>query len=214
MKRLSIIFSLIILCAVFCTFQICTPLQRFPDTKAESYWREQNEKQMLLLNRNYQRNLSDLQKCNDSLNKALDATKSKLRASKSKLRLTENKLLSLAQSDANYNVVEELSDCDSLKQEVVSYIHQVDSTRTLYDSTISHLQNLVAIKDTSLTICTASYSELNRIAEDNLRREQRLTEQLQQSIKVQKRKTLQNKFLAAGFLVLSGIVTTIIIKGK
>lgn len=214
MKRLSIIFSLIILNAVFCTFQICTPKQTYPDTKVENHWRENNEKEMFALDHKYNHNLSVLQERADSLQKELSKTKSSLTLSKQKLRSSELKLFSLAQKDTSSNVIEQLSDCDSLKAEVIAYVNQVDSTRNLYDSTISQLQSLVAVKDTSLFVCKASYDKLKILSEDNLRREQRLTEELEQSIKVQKRKTLQNKFLSAGFLILSGIVTSILIKAK
>lgn len=211
MKRLTILICFLLLGSLFCTFQTCDPIVRVPDLKPEKYWHEQNEKELFSLQQKYEKNLSALQTINDSLIKELALTKAKLKSSKLKQHLSEEKILALAEKDSSNNVVEELSNCDSLKAEVISYIHQVDSTEAMYDSTIGQLENLLAIKDTSLIVCKSGYDQLKQITEDNLRREQRLTADLEQAIKVQKRKTWQNKLLAGGFLILSGILTSILI---
>ena len=214
MKRLTILIAFLILGSLFCTFQTCDWVERIPDLTPEKYWREQNEKEMFSLNQKYQQNLALLQFRNDSLTKELAITKSKLKSSKLKQQVSELKVLALAKKDTSTNVTEELSNCDSLKKEVIAYVHQVDSTQALYEGTIAQLESLLAIKDTSLIVCKTSYNDLKQINEDNLRREQRLTADIEQSIKVQKRKTWQNKLLAGGFLILSGILTSILIIKK
>lgn len=214
MKRTGFFISFLIITAAFFALQLCNPPEPSGNIKPEKFWREQNEKELFSLQQKYEKSLSTLQTINNSLKKELTVTKSKLKSSKLKQHLSEVKILALAEKDSGNNVVEELSKCDSLKAEVISYIHQVDSTEALYDSTIVQLENLLAIKDTSLIVCKASYDQLKEITEDNLRRELRLTADLEQAIKVQKRKTLQNKLLAGGFLILSGILTSILIIKK
>jgi hypothetical protein len=214
MKRIGVLISFLIITAAFCLLQLCSPPENQVDLKPEKYWKEQNEKYMLSLNQRYQQNLSALQSRNDSLIMGVKELKIRLNSSKIKLRATESRLLALANNDKDTITTDELSNCDSLKAEVICYVYEMDSTHALYDSTIVQLEKVVAVKDSSLRLCKSSYSELKQISEDNLRREQRLTEELEKALKIQKRKTIQNSFLTGGFLILSGIVGSILIRGK
>lgn len=214
MKRTSITIALCLIAVLLFTLQLCNPTDSFHDVKGEQYWREQNEKEMTRLNQVYQKNLSDLQTKNDSLKKELKQTAEKLKVSKLKQRLSEQKVLALAQPDTSSSVEDQLSSCDSLRAEVINYVNHVDSTQAHYDTTIVQMQEIITVKDSGLKICETSYEKLKEISEDNLRREQRLTDELQKAVKQNKRKTIQNKILAGGFLLLSGIAATIFINRK
>jgi hypothetical protein len=214
MKRKSITIALCLVATLLFTLQLCNPTDSFHDVKGEQYWREQNEKEIMQLNRVYQRNLSDLQAKSDSLKKELKQTAEKLKASKLKQHLSEHKVLTLAQPDTVSSVKDQLSTCDSLRAEVINYVSHVDSTQAYYDTTIVQMQEIITVKDSGLRICETSYEKLKEISEDNLRREQRVTDELNKAVKQNKRKTIQNKILAGGILLLSGFAATILLKGK
>ena len=200
--------------AVLCTLQLCHK-ESFHDVKGEQYWREQNEKLSAGLNITYEKKLSVLQVRNDSLIKQLNFTKSKLSASKLKQHVSELKVLTLAEKkDSSNNVVEELRDYDSLKVEAVNYVHEADSTQAYCDSAMTQMQNIISVKDTALKICETGYEKLKEISEDNLRREQRLTDELDKAVRTNKRKIVLNKFLTGGFLILSGVAAAVLLNAK
>jgi len=214
MKRITITIALCLIATVLFTLQLCSPTDSFHDVKGEQYWRERNEKEMILLNKKYEKDLSDLQAKNDSLKRELAKTTQRLKASKLKQHLSEQKVLALAQPDTSSSIEDQLNNCDSLKAEVICYVRKVDSTQAYYDTAMVQLQNVIGIRDTAISMCQANYEKLKAISEDNLRREQRLTDELQKSVGQNKRKVIENKILAGSILLLSGFAATILLKGK
>lgn len=107
-----------------------------------------------------------------------------------------------------------LNDCDSLKQQTLAYVAWVDSTQSIYESNISQLENMVAIKDSQVVICRASYLQIKGLLDENLERERKLSDDLNTAYKSQRKKVLQNKLLAGGMLILSGIATTLYINAN
>jgi hypothetical protein len=89
------------------------------------------------------------------------------------------------------------------------FASKVDSTQGLYDCAVSRLESMVAIKDSEIVVCRSSYTELKCLMDENLMREQKLTEDLQTVYKQQRRKTLQSKLMAGGFLIMTGITTSL-----
>ena len=94
------------------------------------------------------------------------------------------------------------------------FANLVDTTQSNYEKNITQLNNLLAVKDSQIVVCAASYSQLKNITDENLQREQKLTEDLNTAYKQQRKNRIQNKFLAAGFLILSGITTTLLINSR
>jgi hypothetical protein len=173
------------------------------------------EKDIIQLDKSYQDANTVLKSESDSLQEMLSKTQDNLLAVKKSLKQTQRSLVSLAQKDtAGRAILEQLSDCDSLKQKVLEYSVKVDSASTEYECTISQLEDLVAIKEAELLVCRSSYLSMKRFADVNLLRERRLTEDLQTAYKVQRRKVNQNKLLAGGMLILSGITTTLYINAN
>lgn len=151
----------------------------------------------------------------DSLQKELSQTQSKLRVAKFKLNQSQISLVALAEKKSDtLNLGQLLNDCDSLKQQSLEYVALVDSTQSYYDTSVSQLKEMVATKDSQIVVCTASYSQLKGLLDENLERERKLTEDLNTAYKSQRRKVLQNKLLAGGMLLLSGIATTLYINAN
>lgn len=163
----------------------------------------------------YNKAFEKLKTHSDSLQKELSATQSKLKATKFKLNQSQVALVALAEKRSDTLSFEQLlNDCDSLKQRTLAYVAWVDSTQYIYESNISQLENLVATKDSQVVICRASYSQIKGLLDENLERERKLSDDLNTAYKSQRRKVLQNKLLAGGMLMLSGIATTLYINAN
>lgn len=167
------------------------------------------------LDKEYHKANALLKSHSDSLQKELFLTQENLKAVKSSFKKSKQTLLALAQKDtAGIKISDQLIDCDSLKKQTILFAGIVDSVKDEYECNIIQLQELVAIKDSEIVICRSSYSNLKRLADENLERERKLTQDLQTAYKVQRRKVFQNKLLAGGMLILSGITTTLYINAN
>lgn len=149
------------------------------------------------------------------MERALNKTQKQLIATKIKLEQSKFDLVKLLEKDTSgLSVEQKLDDCDSLKEEVSDYVFWVDSTQSDYETTIKQLNNIVAVKDSEIVVCQISYTQLKSISDDNLQRERKLTEDLETAYKQQRKNRIQNKFLAAGFLILTGVTTSLLIKSR
>lgn len=167
------------------------------------------------IDKSYNVAFEKLKTYSDSLQKELSFTQSKLKATKFKLNESQTALVALAEKKSDTLSFEQLlNDCDSLKQQTLLYITWVDSIQTIYDTNIVQLQEIVAIKDSQIVVCNSSYAQLKGLLDENLERERKLTEDLNTAYKSQRRKVLQNKLLAGGMLILSGIATTLYINAN
>lgn len=218
MKNLPISYTripLIILITAFiigaCLF-IGTCNTSPPTVKPDKTQVGKAEEKVSVIDKNYQKENALLKTSSDSLQKELFHTKQSLKTTKVKLFKSQSILIALAQKDtAGRSINEQQSDCDSLKQEAVLFAAIVDSAKAEYECNIMQFENLLAIKDSEIVICSNSYSALKSLMDQNLDRERQLTQDLQIAYKVQRRKIIQNKILAGGFLILSGITTTLFI---
>lgn len=149
------------------------------------------------------------------MQKELSFTQSKLKTTKFKLNQQQTALVALVEKKSDTLSFEQsLNDCDSLKQQSLAYVAWVDSVQTIYETNIVQLQEMVAINDSQIVVCATSYSQLKGLLDENLERERKLTEDLKTAYKSQRRKVLQNKLLAGGMLILSGIATTLYINAN
>ena len=212
MKRIPIIIFLTAFCiGLFLLFDKCSSDQTLKPDKEVT----QNEKQISSLSKHYQHTIALLQKHSDSLQKELNQTEYKLKVAKLKLQQSKFDVITLVKKDTTgESSLQQLRDCDSLKEQVLLFTSCVDSTQSEYELSITQLDNLLAVKDSQIVICNASYSQLKNITDENLQREQKLTEDLNTAYKQQRKNQIQNKILAAGFLILSGITTTLFINSK
>lgn len=89
-----------------------------------------------------------------------------------------------------------------------------DSLVCEYETKVALTENQVAVRDSALVMCERSYADLKSIAIEQALREQKLQNDLNSALRQQKRCRLQNRFLAAGMLVISGITTGLIVKAR
>lgn len=211
MKRIPIVILLTaLLIGAFLFFDTCsTSTQTFkPDIESVN----QTAKKVNTIDKQYENSSRSVKIKSDSLKKEIKQTGLKLKKVKAKLKESKDVLATLVKKDtAKVSVAKQLTDCDSLKKQFVLFALLSDSTHSIYEENKNQLENLLAIKDSELIICASSYIQLKSFADENLERERKLTKELQIAYKQQRRKTIQNKFLATGFLILSGISTTLYI---
>lgn len=214
MKKVPIVILITALCiGLFLLFSTCSndPQHLKPDKEqVQSAEHEAN-----LVEEYYQNAFIHLKVHSDSLEKELGKTQRQLIATKIKLEQSKFDVVKLLEKDTTgLSVQQKLNDCDSLKEEVSDYVFWVDSTQCDYETTIEQLSNIVAVKDSEIVVCQISYTSLKSISDDNLQRERKLTEDLQTAYKQQRKKQIQNKVLAVGFLILSGVTTSLLIHSR
>lgn len=213
MKRvpLVILFTALIT-GLFLSLSTCNTGEKVKPDKTEMIKASEKAES---IDANYKDAFESLKTHSDSLQKELSFTQSKLKTTKFKLNQSQIALVALAEKKSDTLSFEQLlNDCDSLKQQTLAYVAWVDSTQSIYDSNISQLENLVATKDSQVVICQASYLQIKGLLDENLERERKLSEDLNTAYKSQRRKVLQNKLLAGGMLILSGIATTLYINAN
>lgn len=213
MKRvpLVILFTALIT-GLFLSLSTCNTGEKVKPDKTEI---NKTEVKAESIDKSYNVAFEKLKTYSDSLQKELSFTQSKLKATKFKLNESQTALVALAEKKSDTLSFEQLlNDCDSLKQQTLLYITWVDSIQTIYDTNIVQLQEMVAIKDSQIVVCNSSYAQLKGLLDENLERERKLTEDLNTAYKSQRRKVLQNKLLAGGMLILSGIATTLYINAN
>lgn len=213
MKRvpLVILFTALIT-GLFLSLSTCNTGEKVKPDKTEIIKASEKAER---IDTNYKTAFESLKTHSDSLQKELSATQSKLKVTKFKLNQSQVALVALAEKKSDtLNVEQLLNDCDSLKQQTLAYVAWVDSTQSIYESNISQLENMVAIKDSQVVICRASYLQIKGLLDENLERERKLSDDLNTAYKSQRRKVLQNKLLAGGMLILSGIATTLYINAN
>lgn len=213
MKKVPIVILITAFCiGMILLFNTCNDTQhRKPDKE-----RLGNAKQEAnLVEEYYQNAFINLKGHSDSLERELNRAQKQLIATKIKLEQSKSKVVSLVEKDTSgLSVAQKLNDCDSLKEEVSDYVVWVDSTQNSYETTIRQLTNIVAVKDSEIVVCQISYTQLKGISDSNLERERKLSEDLETAYKQLRKNRIKNKFLAAGFLILSGVATSFIIQSR
>ncbi len=214
MKKVPIVILITALCiGLFLLFSTCSNDKEHLKPDREQI--KSSEHEANLVEEYYQNAFINLTAHADSLEKLLNKTQKQLIATKIKLEQSKFDVVSLVEKDTSgLSVQQKLIDCDSLKEEVSDYVIWVDSTQSGYETTIKELNNIVAVKDSEIVVCQISYAQLKSINDDNSQRERKLTEDLKIAYKQQRTSRIQNKFLAAGFLILSGVTTSLIIQSR
>ncbi|MEO6301581.1 MAG: hypothetical protein ABIP51_00285 [Bacteroidia bacterium] len=214
MKKVPIVILITALCiGLFLLLSTCSDDPHHLKPDKESIQNAKHEAG--LVEAHYQNAFINLKIHSDSLEKALGKTQKQLIATKIKLEQSKFSVVKLLEKDtAGLSVQQKLNDCDSLKEEVSDYVFWVDSTQSNYETTISQLHTIVAVRDSEIVVCQISYTQLKSISDDNLQRERKLTEDLQTAYKQQRKKQVQNKVLAVGFLILSAVTTSLLIQSR
>lgn len=207
-----IIFIAVLCCCIF--FDTCS-------SKPKSVKPQQTElnhaKELVTkIEKQYQEALQTVTQQNKKLQQELTQTKEQLNVSKTKQAQSKYTVLRSVRKDTvGKNPREQIADCDSLKAQVEAYITIVDSTQCLYEKNISKLQQVIDSKDEEIALYNTAYNNLMVATDENLKREQLLTDDLKKAYKKQRRKNFSNKLLGVGVIILTAVssllyVTTVV----
>lgn len=155
-------------------------------------------------------------KRNDLLAGQLLIANAQLKDSRTALNSERNKIKVM---QARLRSDSSASPCDTLlKQELAARIDTLnwvtDSLIGSYESKVQLADSTIALRDSQLIVCNNAYQDMKSLIQEQAARERQLTENLALALKQQKRKRVQNRFLAAGMLFVSGVTTSLIIKYK
>jgi hypothetical protein len=103
---------------------------------------------------------------------------------------------------------------DSLAYEIKKSDFISDSLNTNCENENKLFERLIAVRDSELSICNYTLMGVKNISQEQILREQKLTQDLNTSIKQQRKTIFKNRVLAAGMLFISGIATTLYIKSR
>lgn len=197
-----LIFIAILSCCIF--FDTCS--RKTPTVKPQQTELNQAVKMVKKIESHYQEALTTLKERNEKLQQELSRTQEVLSIAKLKQSQSRYTVLRSARKDTTgKNPREQIADCDSLKAQVVAYVNIVDSTQCLYEKNITELHQVIDAKDEEIALCNTAYEDLKTTTEENLKREQQLTDDLKKAYKKQKRKNFSNKLLGVGVIVMTAI---------
>lgn len=214
MKRIPIVILITAICiGLFLLFDKCSDSTE-PLTSDKTIT-DKVEEQVILLNHQYEQSFTAMQTQSDSLQKELGKAQKQLIVAKIKLQQAQTNIVNLISKDTSgLSIQQKLNDCDSIKNNIKEYIYWIDSTKQKYDVTIIELTNLLAVKDSQLVICSVYSNQLKSNLDGNIERERKLTKDLETAYKQNRKKQIQSKAWAVGFLILSGVSATLLIQSK
>ena len=176
-----------------------------PDKLLQKQWEQQKQEKENIVQQ-FTAKLSVLEKSNDSLRKQVNDKKLLLSANRSKAKAFE---ITLKQE------IVKADSCGAMPETIIPLIDSLALANaqndTLCDQTIGSLVNILANRDSSILLHENIEASLRDIQRDQELRNRDLTEQLNIAFKTQRKKARQNKFLAGGLLILTGITSSLLI---
>lgn len=207
MKQTAYIILFLIGITVFCTtvfMPSCNPKTTETSPAADTSYLNILRQQAEHAAKEFHTKALVLEKVNDSLSAQLTIKQLSLNTYRSKARALEHQLSEdAAKADAMTG--------DSLQPRLNTYITQKQMSDSLCDESISALKLLVGNKDEELQLCRLSQSAERDLSKEQQAQILRFGEELSTAYKVQKRKTIQNRFLAAGLLIVTGVASGLLI---
>lgn len=205
-----IIIALTTLLAILSTCEfskpVVVPSADLQDTIFLSQWRREKAERALQTI-NYTKQVERLQKQKDSLQKTVDDSKAKISRFRTKAGSLEKQLQAITSNTITGDSVS--------KKEIAPLVDSLviagDNSDRSCDETIVLLETIVANRDSSIIFQKQIEANLRDLGKEQELRNKYLTDQLNIAYKAQKRKTRQNKLLAGGLLILSGITTSLLI---
>jgi hypothetical protein len=155
-----------------------------------------------------------LKRHNDFLQGQLAIVNTKLKQNKSSLYSERLKLSQIQEAVSTDSLCESEHLKDSLNQSISSIHAVTDSMVSDYEYKILITESKCAVRDSEIIICNKAYSGLKDLLKEQAMREQQLTESLNEALKQQRKKRLQNRFLTGGMLFVTGLATSFIIYSK
>ena len=172
------------------------------DTLAHSLYRAEKQHEIDL----YRDKIARLQQQKDSLWFLVDVKKKAFFSTRPKVKLYQSRLEEqLSKPDSV------CLDRDTIKRLADSLIVYQQHADTACVETIHSLEQVVANRDSSISIQKLVETNLKDIQRQQDLKAQYLTEQLNTALKAQRKKARQNKLLSGGILLLSGITTAVLL---
>lgn len=207
-----VIIALLFICiGIFATCEFTKQVQsaansETTDTLFLSQWRREKQAKLDLVSY-YEKELTRLQRDNDSMQVLVTESKKAVSAYRFKAKHFQQEL---KQAIALVIPKDSLG-ADTLSPILDSLIVYQQQSDTACDETITVLETMVANRDSSLLFHKQIEYNLREVQKDQELRTNYLTEQLNTAFKSQKKKSRQNKLLTGGILILSGFTTSILI---
>ncbi len=167
-------------------------------------WRREKAEKLFLIKES-ENKLAELQNRNDSLNTLVKKEKQNISALRFKAKYFEGQLTQV------FNQSDTCPDKEKIIGLFDSLIVAKNASDTVCDNTIETLENVIAIKDSALSVHQKIELNLKEINNGQELTTRYLSEQLNVSMKESKRQSRQKKWLTAGMLVLTGITTSLLI---
>ena len=172
------------------------------DTLAHSLYRAEKQHEIDL----YRDKIARLQQQKDSLWFLVDVKKKAFFSTRPKVKHYQSRLEEqLSKPDSV------CLDRDTIKRLADSLIVYQQQADTACVETIHSLEQVVANRDSSISIQKLVETNLKDIQRQQDLKAQYLTEQLNTALKAQRKKARQNKLLSGGILLLSGITTAVLL---
>lgn len=209
--KTAIIVVLFICLGIFATCEFTKQVQLtsepiLQDTIFLSQWRKEKQEKLDLITY-YEKELTRLQKDNDSMQVLVSESKKAVSAYRFKANYFGKEL----KEAIGRTTPKDSLGKDTLSPILDSLLVSQNQSDSACDATIQILENSLANRDSSLLFHKQVEFNLKEIQKDQELKSDYLTEQLNNALKSHQKKSRQNKLLKGGILILSGITTSLII---
>lgn len=197
----ALLFIVILLGTCEVRYRLNKPVPTDQDTLIGALYRKEKQNHIRAL----ERQIAGLQTRNDSLRQQALTQKRTLTQLRPRVQSYQQVL-----SDQLDRLDSSCVQADSLRGIADSLIVLQNQADSACIETIGTLEQLVGNRDSSLLVESQVNQQLRDLQKEQDLRAQYLTEQLNTALKLQRRKTRQNKILAGSLLLLSGITTAVL----
>lgn len=205
--KFGIILALLLCVTVIgtCTF-LEHPTDTSPHPSQDTAFIHEWKQEKLQLQKQYENKIADLQTKKDSLQNIVSEKKKVLAIYRLKTQALQSQLKdALVKADTSKLV------SDTLLPMAENYFEAQALSDSTCIETINSLEQIVANRDSSIFMHKQVETNLRDFQKEQQLRQQLLTEQLNTAYKAQKRKVIQNKFLASALVFVTGFTTTLLI---
>lgn len=186
------------------------PVREF--APAEDYKGSIIKEQAEEIDSSLQQQIKELEIRNDSLRKEVENTKSSLKESRYKAFQLQDKVAQLTEAvKQEADTVQKLAYCDSLQDEVRNLITQSNANDSICDVVIAQLEQETDNLRSMVSEYKEGYNELKDLLDKSFKQNEALSLQLEETEGKLRKVQRRNRFLGAGLVFLSGVVTTVAI---
>ncbi|MBI4929285.1 MAG: hypothetical protein HY841_00865 [Bacteroidetes bacterium] len=214
MKKTIIITILFSLLSAISTYLLFNSMEGFKTEIRESKNVVKELKvQVSNIEENYKNQIQYWVVKNNALVNQIQNTEVALTQSTQKVNFLQGKIqLLISESKILKDTSDIITNCDSLKTQVMQFISETNMRDSLCDNEIADLKCVIQNKDSLVAVCENSFSMLRQVADSSLAQQSELTEKLKLADKKIHRSNLKTKILSAGILILSGATATLLLQ--